>query len=90
MWLFLVTEVLMFGGLFVAYGIFRGLYPDMFHEAYQHLAWKMGATNTVVLITSSITMALAVGRHPEDEDGRGSGDPVSDLHVFFSLHDSWS
>lgn len=60
MWIFLVTEVLMFGGLFVAYGIFRGLYPEMFHEAHQFLAVKMGAINTVVLITSSLTMALAV------------------------------
>jgi cytochrome c oxidase subunit 3 len=60
MWLLLVTEVLMFGGLFVGYGIFRGLYPTMFHEAHEHLNWKMGALNTVVLITSSLTMALAV------------------------------
>jgi cytochrome c oxidase subunit III len=60
MWIFLVTEVLMFGGLFVAYGIFRGLYADMFHEAHQYLAWKLGALNTVVLITSSVTMVLAV------------------------------
>jgi cytochrome c oxidase subunit 3 len=60
MWLFLVTEVLMFGGLFVAYAIFRGLYPEMFHEAHQMLQVKMGAINTVVLITSSLTMALAV------------------------------
>ncbi|MCM2277750.1 MAG: cytochrome c oxidase subunit 3 family protein [Oligoflexia bacterium] len=60
MWVFLVTEVLMFGGLFVAYGIFRGLYPDMFHEAHKFLAVNMGATNTLVLILSSITMVLAV------------------------------
>src|SRR6185312_29598 len=60
MWLFLVTEVLMFGGLFVAYGIFRGLYPEMFHEAHKMLAVKMGAINTVVLISSSLTMAMAV------------------------------
>jgi cytochrome c oxidase subunit 3 len=60
MWIFLVTEVLMFGGLFVAYGIFRGLYPEMFHDAHQYLAVKMGAINTVVLITSSLTMVLAV------------------------------
>lgn len=60
MWLFLVTEVLMFGGLFVAYAIFRGLYPEMFHEAHKMLQVKMGATNTLVLITSSITMACAV------------------------------
>jgi cytochrome c oxidase subunit 3 len=60
MWLFLVTEVLMFGGLFVAYGIFRGLYPEMFHEAHKMLQIPMGATNTVVLITSSVTMLFAV------------------------------
>ena len=60
MWIFLVTEVLMFGGLFVAYAMFRGLYPEMFHEAHKMLDVKMGATNTVVLITSSVTMVLAV------------------------------
>ncbi len=60
MWLFLVTEVLMFGGLFVAYGIFRGLYPEMFYEAHKLLAVKMGTINTIVLISSSLTMALAV------------------------------
>ena len=60
MWIFLVTEVLMLGGLFVAYGVFRGLYPEMFHEAHRFLNVKMGALNTVVLITSSLTMALGV------------------------------
>lgn len=60
MWLFLVTEVLMIGALFVAYGIFRGLYPEMFHEAHKMLSVKMGATNTVILITSSLTMLLGV------------------------------
>ena len=60
MWLFLVTEVLMFGGLFVAYGIFRGLYPEMFHAAHHELNVQLGATNTIVLITSSLTMAAAV------------------------------
>src|SRR4051812_20841816 len=60
MWVFLVTEVLMFGGLFVAYAIFRGLYPHMFHEAHEQLSVKMGSINTVVLITSSLTMALGV------------------------------
>lgn len=61
MWVFMVTEVLMFGGLFVAYGIFRGLYPQMFHEAHKFLDVKMGGLNTLVLITSSLTMAMAVG-----------------------------
>lgn len=60
MWLFLVTEVLMFGGLFVAYGIFRGMYPEMYVEAHKFLAVKLGLTNTIILITSSLTMALTV------------------------------
>lgn len=60
MWLFLVTEVLLFGGLFVAYGIFRGLYPEMYVAAHHELNKVMGAANTVVLLFSSLTMALAV------------------------------
>ncbi len=60
MWVFMVTEVLMFGGLFLAYGIFRGLYPQMFHAASHHLNIPLGALNTVVLISSSLTMALGV------------------------------
>ncbi|HLD74585.1 MAG TPA: cytochrome c oxidase subunit 3 family protein [Bdellovibrionota bacterium] len=59
-WLFLVTEILMFGGLFVAYIVFRALNPDMFSEASKHLDKVMGAVNTVVLICSSFTMAMAV------------------------------
>lgn len=61
MWLFLVTEVMLFGGLFVAYTIFRSLYPDMYHEAHHHLDKVMGGVNTIVLICSSLTMAMAVG-----------------------------
>lgn len=60
MWAFLVTEILFFGGLFVAYFIFRALYPEMFMDAHHHLSWKMGALNTLFLITSSFTMVLAV------------------------------
>src|SRR3954470_20662415 len=60
MWVFMVTEVLMVGGLFVAYAIFRGLYHDVFHLAHQELSVKLGATNTVILITSSLTMAMGV------------------------------
>jgi cytochrome c oxidase subunit 3 len=60
MWIFMVTEVLMVGGLFVAYAIFRSLYPDMFKEAHHLLDWRLGLTNTIVLISSSLTMVLAV------------------------------
>lgn len=60
MWIFLATEILFFGGLFMAYTAFRYLYPGTFLHAHEHLNVPMGATNTLVLITSSLTMALAV------------------------------
>src|SRR3954471_11884569 len=60
MWVFLVTEVLMFGGLFVGYLILRGLHLEAFKEAHRLLSVNLGLTNTVVLITSSLTMALGV------------------------------
>jgi cytochrome c oxidase subunit III len=60
MWLFLATEVLFFGGLFVAYAIWRGMNPDLFRYGSHYLDTFWGATNTVILILSSMTMALAV------------------------------
>ena len=60
MWLFLVQEILFFGGLFMAYIAMRFLYPQTFEDAYLYLNIPMGATNTVVLLLSSLTMALAV------------------------------
>ncbi|AUX47405.1 cytochrome C oxidase subunit III [Sorangium cellulosum] len=59
-WLFLVTEILLFGGLFCAFAIFRTWFFDSFVEAHHHLDKVMGGVNTVVLICSSLTMALAV------------------------------
>lgn len=59
-WIFLATEVLFFGGLFCAFFIFRGWYFDSFVEAHHHLDKVMGAVNTLVLISSSLTMALGV------------------------------
>ncbi len=59
-WSFLATEVLMFGGLFVGYGISQGKYPAEFVEAHAHLDWMMGALNTIVLLVSSWTMVMAV------------------------------
>jgi cytochrome c oxidase subunit III len=60
MWVFLMTEVLFFGGLFLCYTLYRMWYPDMFRMASEHLNIKLGAANTIVLIGSSLTMALAV------------------------------
>ena len=60
MWVFLVTEVMFFGGLFTAYLVYRWQSPEGFAEASNHLNVIWGAANTVVLIVSSLTMALAV------------------------------
>jgi cytochrome c oxidase subunit 3 len=59
-WLFLTTEILLFGGLFGAFAVFRSWYMPAFVEAHHHLDKVMGSVNTVVLIGSSLTMALAV------------------------------
>lgn len=60
MWIFLLTEILLFGGLFCAYAIYRAWNPEMFINAHKALNMWLGAINTVVLITSSVTMALAI------------------------------
>ena len=60
MWVFLVTEIMFFGGLFMAYLLYRYWYPDAWAAASNHLNVQMGALNTGVLIVSSLTMALAV------------------------------
>jgi len=60
MWLFLATEVLFFGGLFVWYAIARSLHPEVFLYASGFLDTILGGINTCVLILSSLTMALAV------------------------------
>lgn len=57
---FLATEILLFGGLFTAYIVFRAKYPDMFYRDHLNLDRVYGATNTVVLICSSFTVALAI------------------------------
>jgi cytochrome c oxidase subunit III len=60
MWIFLATEVLFFGVLFATYAIYRAWYADAFAAASHELLIWAGAINTAVLITSSLTMALAV------------------------------
>ena len=60
MWVFLVTEIMFFGGLFTTYMIYRTSAPAAFAAGSNHLSIWLGGTNTVVLLTSSFTMALAV------------------------------
>jgi len=59
-WLFLLTEVLLFGGLFILYAAYRMVHPEGFHEASRELDRVIGTANTAVLITSSLLVALSV------------------------------
>ncbi len=60
MWLFLATEVMFFGGMFCSYTIYRDAYPDAFASTSHFMNVTIGAINTAVLISSSLSMALAV------------------------------
>jgi cytochrome c oxidase subunit 3 len=59
MWLFIFTELLLFAGLFIVYGIYRYLNPVAFHLAAEELSVTVGTVNTVILLVSSATMAMA-------------------------------
>lgn len=59
-WLFLITEVLLFGGMFLLYSVYRSEHPEGFHEAANELDTLVGAVNTIILLTSSLSMALAI------------------------------
>jgi len=73
MWLFLFTELLLFGGLFVIYAVYRHMHGDDFHHAATELNVAMGVTNTLVLLTSSLTMVLSVGALMRGQVGRSLG-----------------
>lgn len=60
MWLFLFTEVLLFGGMFLVYAVYRFQYPEDYHLAAMELNTTVGTINTVILLTSSLTVALAI------------------------------
>ncbi len=60
MWLFLITEIMFFGGMFTGYAVYREKYYDAFVQGNQQLEVWLGAVNTAVLICSSLTMAMAV------------------------------
>ena len=60
MWLFLFTEVLLFGGMFLVYAVYRYQYPSQFHIAAMELNTAMGTFNTIILLTSSLTVALSI------------------------------
>lgn len=79
MWVFLATEILMFSGLFLAYFIIRSNYPEMVLHAHEKLDKILGSINTLVLITSSLTMALAVRATQVNKRSEAQ------IHLFFTL-----
>ena len=60
MWLFLITEILLFSGMFVAYTVYRSWHPEVFLQTSTLLDWKLGGLNTLVLLASSLTVALSI------------------------------
>ena len=70
MWLFLFTEILLFGGLFLVYSVYRSMYPADFHEAAAGLSTVLGTINTAILITSSLTMALSISSFRRGDTGQ--------------------
>jgi cytochrome c oxidase subunit 3 len=60
MWLFLFTELILFGGLFLLYAVYRYSHPEAFHQAAAELNLVLGAVNTVILLTSSFTMVMSI------------------------------
>jgi len=60
MWLFLFTELLLFGGMFILYSVYRFTHPNEFHLAAKELNTVIGTFNTAILLTSSLTMALSI------------------------------
>jgi cytochrome c oxidase subunit 3 len=60
MWLFLFTELILFGGMFILYSVYRYKYPADFHLAAKELNTIVGTFNTAILLTSSLTMALSI------------------------------
>ncbi|MCM2358118.1 MAG: cytochrome c oxidase subunit 3 family protein, partial [Geobacteraceae bacterium] len=67
MWLFLFTELILFGGLFLLYGAYLARYPEEFAAAGQEMHLIFGAANTVILLTSSLFAAMAVTAIQRDE-----------------------
>ena len=60
MWLFLFTEIMLFGGLFILYSVYRADHPDDFHHGGGELNVFIGVANTIILLTSSLTVAIAI------------------------------
>ncbi len=62
MWLFLITEILLFSGMFVAYAVYRIWHPEVFAQSSELLDWRLGGFNTVLLLASSFSVAYGIQR----------------------------
>lgn len=69
MWLFLFTELILFGGLFIVYAVYRYSHPDAFHLAAAELNTFVGTVNTLILLTSSLTVAMSITAIQEGRKG---------------------
>jgi cytochrome c oxidase subunit III len=69
-WAFLATEILLFGGLFTAYIVYRLKYPELFYSEHLKLSRPLGMANTLILITSSLTMALGIASIRQGKQSR--------------------
>ncbi len=83
MWLFLFTELLLFGGLFLVYTIYRHLNYDAFSKAAESLSVTFGTINTIVLITSSLTVALSISAIKANQAKKAKN--LLWLTIFFAL-----
>lgn len=72
MWVFLITEMLLFSGMFVAYTVYRVQHPVAFAEASHTLDWVLGGTNTLVLLASSLTVALSIHYAQKNEQRKAA------------------
>ncbi len=79
MWLFLFTEVLLFGAMFIAFAVYLGMYRWEFLDASSHLDVMAGAANTAILLTSSLTMALSIAALARAKRGLSLGLMVTTL-----------
>jgi cytochrome c oxidase subunit III len=69
MWLFLFTELILFGGMFLVYAVYRFMHPGEFQLAAQELDTFVGTVNTIILLTSSLTVAMAIAAIRQDRKG---------------------
>jgi cytochrome c oxidase subunit III len=69
MWLFLFTELILFGGMFIVYAIYRFTHQQEFHLAAKELNTLFGTLNTIILLTSSLTMALSITALQKNQKG---------------------